>query len=300
MVEDGPSRRAGSRQAPADEPPGRAAALAALRLRLAALRPDLAISPAGYLARLEDNLLPGVVLQQFVEDLEKSDGRELEAKFLAIHSSAALAVNAFARFKDAPGDLALAGRAGFETLAFELKCPTGLRGGRAPNLDLVAQGPAGVVAVESKCTEHLQPKAARFSPAYGQQIRDERRAGAWFRAMATVRERPERFRLLDVAQLIKHAFGLARCFKGQPTTLLYLYWEPIDAARQPLMLAHRLEVARFARLVRGGVPAFHAQSYRELWDDWQQPGRPSWLQEHALNLRARYAVSLGAGPQDWR
>ena len=64
--------------------------------------------------------------------------------------------------------------------------------------------------------------------------------------MQTVQAQPDSFRLLDVAQLIKHAFGLARCFKAQPTTLLYLYWEPLDADRQAIMLAHRLETERFA------------------------------------------------------
>jgi hypothetical protein len=115
--------------------------------------------------------------RHFVEDFGNGDGRELEWKFRAIHSSAALAVNAFARFKDGLAHLSLADRSDFETITFAFKCPTGLRGGRPPNLDLLAQGPAGIVAVESKCTEHLLPKQPRFSPAYAEQIRDERRDG---------------------------------------------------------------------------------------------------------------------------
>ena len=204
-------------------------------------------------------------------------------------------MNAFARFKDNLAHLSLAGGSDFETVSFEFRCPTGLRGGRPAYLDLLAQGPAGIVAVESKCTEHLAPKVPSFSPAYAEQIRDERRAGVWFRAMETMLERPDSFALLDVAQLIKHAFGLARCFAARPTTLLYLYWEPLDADRHPVFRQHRCEIERFSDLAAGGFPAFRAQTYGELWGVWQQTARPRWLRDHAANLQARYAVSLGGG-----
>lgn len=157
----------------------------------------------------------------------------------------------------------------------------------------MAQGPAGVVAVESKCTEPLERTTPLFSPAYAEQIRHERRGGVWFRAMGTVLAEPHSFSALDVAQLIKHAFGLARCFEEQLTTLLYLYWEP----REAIMLAHRGEIERFARLVTGGFPTFRAQSYGELWAEWQLAARPAWLEDHVHNLRARYGVSLHDGPR---
>lgn len=275
--------------------PGKSAAIAALRQRFAALRPAVEVAPSGYVSRIEHNLLPGVAMRHFVEDLGSGDGLELEWKFRAIHSSAALVVNAFARFKDAPPHLTLAGISGFETIAFEFRCPTGLRGGRPAHLDLLAQGHAGVVAVESKCTEHLQPKAPRFSPAYAEQIRDERREGPWFRAMGSVLDQPDSFALLDVAQLIKHAFGLARSFKGRPATLLYLYWEPLDADRRPVLRQHRREVERFSRVVAGGFPTFRAQSYPDLWAAWDQTTEPKWLRDHAATVRARYAISLDGG-----
>jgi hypothetical protein len=272
--------------------PVKSAVTVALRHRFAALRPDLEVSPSGYVARIQDNLLPGVEPRQFVEDLKRSDGRELASKFRAVHSSAALVVNSFARFKDEPAHLTLAGLSGFEALTFERVCPTGLRGPGQPNLDLLAEGQAGVVAVESKCTEPLQPTAPRFSPAYDAKIRDERRADVWFRAMRTVQAQPDGFRWLDVAQLIKHAFGLARCFKGRRTTLLYLYWEPQGSDREAVMLAHRREVERFADLVSGGFPVFRAQTYRELWAEWQEAVGPAWLKEHIGNLQTRYEVCL--------
>jgi hypothetical protein len=279
----------------AARPLGKSAAALALRRRFATLRPDLEVSSSGSVARIEDNLLPGVEPRHFLEDLARGNGNELESKFRAIHSSAALVVNAFARFKDERAHLRLADVSGFETLKFERVCPTGLRAPGQPNLDIVAEAPAGVIAVESKCTEPLQPTAPWFSRKHADQIRDERRAGVWFRAMQSVQAEPDSFRLLDVAQLIKHAFGLARCFKGRQATLLYLYWEPQDADCVAVTLAHRREIERFARLVAGGFPVFRAQSYLELWAEWERAARPSWLAEHVHNLRARYGVALAEG-----
>lgn len=77
--------------------------------------------------------------------------------------------------------------------------------------------------------------------------------------------------------------------------MLYLYWEPLDADRHPIFRQHRSEIERFSDLVAGGFPAFRAQSYRELWGVWQQTAQPKWLRDHAANLQARYAVSLGGG-----
>jgi hypothetical protein len=264
----------------------------ALRERFAALRPNRAFSPSGYVPSIEYNLLPRVHPSHFVDDFNNGDGRELESKFLAIHSSAALAVNTFGCFKIEPRSLQLADSTGFKSVAFEARCHTGLRGGRPANLDLLAQGAARIVAVESKCTEHLEPKVPRFSPAYAEQIRDARRDGPWFRAMTAIVEQPASFALLDAAQLIKHAFGLARCFEGQQVTLLYLYWEPSYAARHPIFGRHKHEVTRFSDLVSGGFPEFRAQSYRDLWESWERLDEPRWLREHVANLRGRYEVSL--------
>lgn len=53
----------------------------------------------GYVRSPVDNLVPGVRLEQFEDDLRKGAGDELRMKFCALHSSAALAVNTFAPFK---------------------------------------------------------------------------------------------------------------------------------------------------------------------------------------------------------
>ena len=94
-------------------------------------------------------------MADFEADLRQGDGNELAGKFRAAHSSSALTVNVFAPFKSDISALCLAGKSGFETLHFERKCPHGLVGRRAPNLDVVAMGPNGIVAIESKCLEPL-------------------------------------------------------------------------------------------------------------------------------------------------
>lgn len=259
-------------------------------------RPNTTISEDGYVKSIDDNLLPGVSRAQFEADLKKGDGNELEAKFLAAHSSSALVVNCFAPFKTEKRvrELALAGITEFEQLTFEKKCPTGLRGGTSPNLDLVCEGQTGVVGVESKCTEYLSKKESHaFSPAYSAQIRDERRDGAWFGAMEAISDGDAKFLHLDVSQLIKHAFGLARCFKGMTTILLYVFWEPANATEFPIFAEHRDEVRRFQEMVSDGFPHFISLSYPELWASWfLRPEVAGWLNEHTANLKKRYLVSL--------
>jgi hypothetical protein len=103
--------------------------------------PDTSLDPKGYVADFRDTLLPQVTLEDFEADLSSGDGNELETKFRAAHSSSGLAVNCFAPFRSRIADLAMPMGAGFDDLRFERKCPTGLRGGRAPNLDVVLSGP---------------------------------------------------------------------------------------------------------------------------------------------------------------
>jgi len=256
------------------------------------IRPDLTLSEKGYVSAPEENTLPGVELRQFAADLEQGDGNELESKFLAAHSSSALAVNCFAPFKDAIDDLSLSGAQGFEAMQFERKCPTGLKGRRPPHLDIVAEANDRVVAIESKCTEYLSTKRAKFAPAYEEQILDERRESAWFGEMLELDAATVSYRFLDAAQLVKHAFGVARCFKGKSVTLVYLYWEPENAAEFPEFDAHREEISRFGERVAGSFPRFEALSYTELWSGWEASQCSPWLSEHIQALRDRYLVII--------
>ncbi|HEY1612341.1 MAG TPA: hypothetical protein VGF97_01440 [Rhizomicrobium sp.] len=238
------------------------------------------------------NLIDGVRLSDFEADLHQGDGNELAGKFRADHSSSALAVNSFAPFKAAPEALRLQGEQSFSSLCFERKCPHGLAGRRSPNLDVFAEGPAGIVAIESKCLEPMTPHIANFAPAYDAEIRDARRATPWFRQMHMLSENPRQYRWLDAAQLVKHAFGIAYSFPDRPTTLLYLYWEPTNPDEYPFFKEHRDEVARFASSTAGSAPAFAAMSYPQLWRHWSHKADCGWLRAHVDRLNARYSVAV--------
>jgi hypothetical protein len=255
-------------------------------------RPDVAVDAKGYAASFRDTLLPLVVPEDFEADLSAGDGNELATKFRAAHSSSALAVNCFAPFRSRIAGLTMPMASGFATLEFERRCPTGLRGGRSPNLDVVLCGTDGVVGVESKLIEYLTRHSATFSPAYAEQIRDARCEQGWFREMLRLVEAPDSYAWLDAAQLIKHAFGLARTFAGQPVTLLYLYWEPANPDCHPIFAEHRAEIAAFAERVAGSTPTFAAMSYPDLWATWGDAGPADWRSGHLSDLRARYGITL--------
>jgi hypothetical protein len=261
-------------------------------------RPELTLSPAGAVAHWSLNLLPHMEVQWFEADLQAGDGRELDGKFRAAHSSSALAVNTFARFKTATPHLSLAGWSDFNSMRFEAKCPAGVRSRRPPhresppNLDLLLLNESKAVGVESKCTEHLSPHVAEFSPAYREQITDWRSETEWFRLMCTLICEPKRYRYLDAAQLVKHAFGLGRCFERHSVSLLYLYWEPRNADMLMECGHHREEVAGFEKEVAGARPSFKAISYRDLWKSWERLSSPAWLPEHLAALKSRYDVEI--------
>lgn len=267
-------------------------AIVALGRALTAAKPGLTLSSSGYVDHWSENLIPGTDPAWFETELNEGDGAELKKKFKAAHSSAALAVNTFARFKTAPTSLSVANSSGHKTFRFEAKCPAGIRGGRSPNLDLLAQG-ATILGVESKCTEHLKRHIAKFSTAYNEQIEDSaRRDSSWFRLMQALASGPDRYCYLDAAQLIKHAFGLAHCFPNKNVTLLYIYWEPKNASDFFEFRDHRTEVNSFKADVQNSSPAFDAIGYRDLWDQWQRLSTPPWLAEHVTALRARYDLVI--------
>lgn len=252
--------------------------------------PHAVLDGKGYVSEAGQNLIEGVRLVDFEADLRQGDGNEMKEKFRAAHSSSALAVNTFAPFNSDPAALRLPGGGAFASLSFERKCPHGLAGRRSPNLDVVAVGPSGVVAVESKCLEPLTSHVANFAPAYEAEIRDGRRASAWFREMLRLVEEPRAYRWLDAAQLVKHAFGVAHTFSDLPMTLLYLFWEPSNPEAHPIFAEHRAEVTRFAASVGGG-PEFVAMSYPELWRSWGACPQPEWLRAHVGRLMVRYGVA---------
>ena len=212
----------------------------------------------------------------------------------AAYSSSALCVNAFARWRNDVADLEyleLAGVAGFHDFEFEAVRPTGLRG-TPPHLDLFASGSELPVAVESKCTEYLQPKPAAFREVFAA---DNCANPTWAALYEQLRGNPLSFTYLDAAQLCKHYLGLKNAGRKnaseRPVTLLYLHWEPANAAEYGAFAAHRAEVDRLAANVSDAEVTFDAMSYPELWSKWEQQAEPIWL-DHVAGLRRRYGVRV--------
>ena len=268
----------------------RSRALRALREAFFHTRPAIELDDRGYVPHFSDNLLPSVRPDDFEADLRSGDGNELGSKFRAVHSSSALAVNVFGPFRTRVSKLMLPGSGPFTKLEFERKCPNGVSS-RSPNLDLLLEGPEGIVGIESKLTEPLSRHRADFSPKYYDKIRDERRSSVWFREMCRLEENPHLYSWLDAAQLIKHAFGLIRTFPDQTVKLLYLFWEPRNSEDYPLFAEHRHEITVFSESVRDSSLAFQVMSYHELWCCWCEMA-PSWISAHIENIKARYELDL--------
>ena len=268
-------------------------ALHALRAAFMRQHPGALVDEKGYASHFHEVLLPQVSADDFEADMRAGDGQELETKFRAAHSSSALAVNAFAPFRRRMADFTLPFGGEFETLSFERKCPTGLRGGRSPNLDVLLSGPDCVVGIESKLTEYLAAHPAKFSDAYAEQICDERCEQGYFQEMLRLMKQPGSYSFLDAAQLIKHAFGLANNFRGRPVILLYLFWEPANANEFPVFAAHRQEVDAFSEKMAVSKPAFKAMSYNELWHYWRGCRNvPEWLSVHIDAMQGRYHIAI--------
>lgn len=243
----------------------------------------------GYTHSPQANLLPGIDLDSVEDDLRRGDGKELNKKFCAIHSSAALAVNAFAPFKEYPEDIILNGMQGANCVEFEKQLRI-FRGGRAPNIDVWIEKEANAVAVESKLLEYLTPKMPSFSKAYDRLTPPKSESCWWDLYLQTKQSSTTCY--LDRAQLIKHYFGLSSFQSKNPVkclTLLYIFWEPLNFQEVEVCLRHRQELKLFSEALEKAKIQFRWMTYNQLWDEWM--AIPT-LVAHAQLLKSRYQVYL--------
>ena len=168
--------------------------------------------------------------------------------------------------------------------------PTGLVG-TPPHLDVLLDGQHTTVGIESKCLEYLTPKPAVFRPAYDS-IVDARAQSRWFQQIAGLRDKPGQYRYLDAAQLIKHYLGLSYMQTDSATSLLYLFWEPVNWQDFAAFKEHRKEIGRFADSVPGDTVTFEAMSYLDLWTQWEEQPPSTRFPNHLTRLTARYRVTI--------
>ncbi|CAB4948807.1 unannotated protein [freshwater metagenome] len=276
----------------------------------------------GLVDDFRDNLLPHLTDEDerwIREAFEQGDGHELAPRpgrpprAHASYSSATLAANTFAPFRERADALTFTGLGGFEGVRLEAKhhpLPERLEQGgvlkevanrREANLDAELTGPGVLVGVESKLTEHLRAEEPEALSGH-------------YRRTATLAPLPEQWRaairrrmggsstaaFLDAAQLLKHGLALSRAaadgaFGPWPVDvhLVYVYWRPSNAEDFEELEAHRAEVDAFAEEVAGEGLTFHAITHQQLWDAWRGDDRsPAWLVHHANAVEQRYGVEI--------
>lgn len=282
-------------------------AVEALVAALKTSQPDLEWVNERYLVDPEDNVLPLLrdhFWPQAKAQLLDGDGAELTGsgkrlpKFAAAHSSSALAVNSFGPWMGRSQTLRLDEITEFDgTLAFEAKCFNGV-GPRPSNLDVMLGDGTAMYGVESKLTEWISPSKSRgtFSPAYAAIAEDDpRRHTNWFRTMESIADGSTAFSYLDAVQLVKHFFGLVHTYQDLPVRVVYIYWEPVNAADYPEFNAHRAEIDLFSEMVQGdgGDYLFESISYPEHWRELDEiADKPEWLPGHLEAVRARYEIEI--------
>jgi len=245
------------------------------------------ISKKGYLGAAEENLVPSVRLKNIKSDLADGQGNELDEKFRAIHSSAALVANCFGLWKKCPAQFSFCGQEGFDALQFERKCPTGLSG-TPPHLDVFLENKECVIGIESKLLEYFSPKQGEFSNSYTRASLPQAE-DSWWKAKEWVEQQGEMH--LDAAQLIKHYLGLANLDSvgDKQLYLVYLFWEPENARQFPVCQQNRKEIRAFSRRSLDSSVTFITLSYLQLWNRW---ARKNIRPQHRRAVEKRYRIVI--------
>jgi hypothetical protein len=254
-----------------------------------ALRHDSAREPLqgdGRIRRASDLLIDGIADQQLPDSIDRT-------RLKTAHSATALAINTFLPFLSVADQLPVAGWVGFDAVQFEVRCPTGLRG-TPPHLDLLALREGVAVAVTVRCIEYLNRRKSTVAPSYDRLLATTPALDPWRGLLEQLRAQPSAYRHVDVGGLVKYALALGRTFPDRLTTLLYLFWEPLDASQFDEFRRHRAELASLTDALRDTRVRFRATSFDALWREWSERRSPAWLTSHVTRLRTRYSVSIAA------
>lgn len=229
---------------------------------------EMKFSAEGYLSDVEANLRKPLS-PSAKTDFSRGAGSELASHMRALHSSSALVANFFDFWTNRDkgplmGALGI-GEAITESLRFERRFPTGLRG-TPPHLDVVLGLEGGVlIAIESKFTEQMSLSTrgrSLFASAY---FPSSRRLWAnaglpncqYLAEEMNVGDRT--FHLLDACQLLKHSLGLATVV-GTQFSLNYVYYDS-SAEKSG---RHQEDLNSFARGV-GDEIGFRSLTYQQAY-----------------------------------
>jgi len=238
----------------------------------------------GYVQSNNDNLIDGVTLDLFKDDLAAGSGNELESKFNALFSSSALAVNSFALVKKLP-TFSIFEETDFTKINFERQFKTGL-GGAPPNLDFTLENENTIIAFESKYLECLEKKKVHFVDSY-KKSNLKYLGDFWFDLIDSYKSENL---YLDVSQLIKHSIGLINQAKGKKITLVYIYWTPLNKEDYQEYKIHQKELNLFSdRMKKQSDIMFKSLSYDELWSIYDTIPE---FKNYSKRLRERYRIKI--------
>lgn len=240
----------------------------------------------GRIRRISDLLIDGVHHEQLPDSVDR-------ARLRSPQSAAALTINSFLPWQVAPDHLPLAGWTGFGAIQFEVRCPTGLRGTPPSRPSGVARRGRG--RGDGALRRVPQPAQDRGRAVLRPPARRHPGLEPWLRQLRQLRAQPAGYRHLDLGALVKYALALGRTFPERPTSLVYLFWEPLDADQFDEFQRHREELAELAEAARDARVTFVPQTFESMWRQWEQRSTPAWLASHVRRLRARYSVAVTGG-----
>ena len=258
------------------------------------------------MATMGGRFLPGVPGAEIEAIFAAAAGNEIATgKFDRPESSACLAANAFGFFlRQAAALPLLPGCPGevwpARSLALEAGVRFPWRGGRHPVLDCLVTTPSAFIGIESKRFEPFRCKSMTpWSEAYSRPVWGRRMRG-YESVRDELRDESGRYRHLDAAQLVKHAFALRTAVhkrsdcRGLAPILYYVYAEPrswpINGTRvdEAAKRRHRQETERFRAAVVDDEVAFVSCSWRELLEAWARHEQDR-IRSHAAAVAARFA-----------
>ena len=243
----------------------------------------------GYLRKPEENLVK--IFSNWAEikkELEDGNGKELEEKFLAIHSSSALCVNNLAPFKV----LKEYENSIFHDAVFEQKLPTKLRG-TPPHLDFYLENADTIIGFESKFTEYFEKKIDHTKKNLGKYFmrKELDYLPNSFEFLISHYKNCTSKMHLDVAQLIKHSIGLINNKKNKKATLVYIFWEPMNWEKIEICKQHRKEICDFATRIEQykDIITFESLSYIDFWGKYENN---KLLKEYIQLVKDRYCFEI--------
>ena len=212
----------------------------------------------------------------------------LEEYMKKVESSAALTANCFGPLLLADIPFELGQLRDLRVTSIDRSNRRGFYEPDEPALYVTAVGPGGSVVIDVSCLDYLTP----IQPTQAEGMRADRTTRAGNKSAEQDGEQTM-FDLLDAATLCDRAHDAGSTTGTAAATLIYVYWEPLDAGFSPLFAHHRREIERFAGQFAEGPVRFEAIGCFALWDAWATSDDPR-LRAHAAQLRARYEVPAWA------